>query len=201
MAYSRVLLKLSGEALMGEKPYGIDPAIVHSIASDVSKVVGKGTQLAIVCTTSDGAAPTTQGTVGQVYFATVTAAAQADTVAGAGVNAVIIGITTPTATDSTLTLVTTSADSGTPAKFNVFAVTNNSSNQARTSQMTEKINVYSFALKPEEHQPSGTCNFSRIDNAKLDFDSTGTPPTSNIYAVNYNVLRIMSGMGGLAYSN
>ena len=160
-----------------------------------------GTQLAIVCTTSDGAAPTTQGTVGQVYFATVTAAAQADTVAGAGVNAVIIGITTPTATDSTLTLVTTSADSGTPAKFNVFAVTNNSSNQARTSQMTEKINVYSFALKPEEHQPSGTCNFSRIDNAKLDFDSTGTPPTSNIYAVNYNVLRIMSGMGGLAYSN
>jgi hypothetical protein len=72
----------------------------------------------------------------------------------------------------------------------------------RTSQMTKKINCYSFALKPEEHQPSGTCNFSRIDNAKLDF-SGGTPPTSseNIYAVNYNVLRIMSGMGGLAYSN
>jgi hypothetical protein len=74
--------------------------------------------------------------------------------------------------------------------------------QSRTSQLTKKINCYSFALKPEEHQPSGTCNFSRIDNAKLDF-SGGTPPTSseNIYAVNYNVLRIMSGMGGLAYSN
>jgi len=60
--------------------------------------------------------------------------------------------------------------------------------------------VYSFALKPEEHQPSGTCNFSRIDNAQLvcdkDFPGPGT-----IYAVNYNVLRIMSGMGGLAYSN
>ena len=48
MAYERVLLKLSGEALMGEKPYGIDPAIVHSISEDVSKVVAQGTQLAIV---------------------------------------------------------------------------------------------------------------------------------------------------------
>ena len=84
-----------------------------------------------------------------------------------------------------------------------------SSTENRTSNLNKKINVYSFALKPEEHQPSGTCNFSRIDNAKLDFttDIGGTasgavPSTaSNIYAVNYNVLRIMSGMGGLAYSN
>ena len=57
------------------------------------------------------------------------------------------------------------------------------------------INVYSFALKPEEHQPSGTCNFSRIDSAKLILSSTSK--ISNIYAVNYNVLRIMSGMAGL----
>ena len=62
------------------------------------------------------------------------------------------------------------------------------------------IAVYSFALKPEEHQPSGTCNFSRIDNAQLKC-STTTGGDMNIYAVNYNVLRIMSGMGGLAYSN
>ena len=48
MAYRRVLLKLSGEALMGEQGYGIDPAIVHSIASDVAAVVAGGTQLAIV---------------------------------------------------------------------------------------------------------------------------------------------------------
>ncbi len=48
MVYSRVLLKLSGEALMGSKPYGIDPEIVQSIAKDVSKVVEDGTQLAIV---------------------------------------------------------------------------------------------------------------------------------------------------------
>lgn len=72
------------------------------------------------------------------------------------------------------------------------------------------INVYSFALKPEEHQPSGTCNFSRIDNATLnltirdgrenDFGASAAF-TIRVYAVNYNVLRIMSGMGGLAYSN
>ena len=62
------------------------------------------------------------------------------------------------------------------------------------------VGVYSFALKPEEHQPSGTCNFSRIDNAQLTF-SAGFENAGSIYAVNYNVLRIMSGMGGLAYSN
>ena len=62
----------------------------------------------------------------------------------------------------------------------------------------DSIAVYSFALKPEEHQPSGTCNFSRIDNARLE---TGAAESLNVYAVNYNVLRIMSGMGGLAYSN
>ena len=61
------------------------------------------------------------------------------------------------------------------------------------------IAVYSFALKPEEHQPSGTCNFSRIDNAQLVGQSGCL--ADQIYAVNYNVLRIMSGMGGLAYSN
>ena len=68
------------------------------------------------------------------------------------------------------------------------------------------INVYSFALKPEDHQPSGTLNMSRIDTATLMVNAN--PAVSgvayqgiNIYAVNYNVLRILSGMGGLAYSN
>jgi len=65
------------------------------------------------------------------------------------------------------------------------------------------INVYSFALKPEDHQPSGTCNFSRIDNAQLEvtLHVGATGGILHVYAVNYNVLRIMSGMGGLAYSN
>jgi len=108
--------------------------------------------------------------------------------------------------------------------------------------VTQPVYVYSFALKPEEHQPSGTCNFSRIDSATLHFtglatetlnigDDTDSIPTFNegigadvtrekvgervykiytdifkprdiqVYAINYNVLRIMSGMGGLAYSN
>ena len=71
------------------------------------------------------------------------------------------------------------------------------------------INVYSFALKPEEHQPSGTLNMSRIDTAVLNLtfenDITSGYKSSDytlfVYAVNYNVLRILSGMGGLAYSN
>ena len=74
------------------------------------------------------------------------------------------------------------------------------------------INVYSFALQPEEIQPSGSCNFSRIDNAMLSFNLTPTTffnqdgtvqPSANVhvYATNYNILRIMTGMGGLAYSN
>ena len=65
------------------------------------------------------------------------------------------------------------------------------------------INSYSFALKPEDHQPSGTCNFSRIDNAHLSVNVTSNTISSTyndgnakirVYAVNYNILRIMSGM-------
>jgi hypothetical protein len=69
------------------------------------------------------------------------------------------------------------------------------------------INVYSFALNPEEHQPSGTCNFSRIDTATMNMTvsnntiNDGNTAQVRIYATNYNVLRIMAGMGGLAYSN
>jgi hypothetical protein len=62
---------------------------------------------------------------------------------------------------------------------------------------------YSFALKPEEHQPTGTCNFSRIDNAQVSIatKSGSNKTTLNMFATNYNVLRIQSGMGGLAFSN
>ena len=63
------------------------------------------------------------------------------------------------------------------------------------------INVYSFGLKPEEHQPSGTLNMSRIDTATLHCTGSSDTTTLSVYAVNYNVLRILSGMGGLAYSN
>ena len=63
------------------------------------------------------------------------------------------------------------------------------------------INIYSFALHPEDHQPSGTCNFSRIDNATLNITTKNSGSNLYIYAINYNILRIMSGMGGIAYSN
>jgi hypothetical protein len=70
---------------------------------------------------------------------------------------------------------------------------------------SQYIYLYSFALNPEEHQPSGTCNFSRIDNTILSFNNinvaTAEAGIVKVFAVNYNVLRIMSGMGGLAYSN
>ena len=69
------------------------------------------------------------------------------------------------------------------------------------TETLDSIAVYSFALKPEEHQPSGTCNFSRIDNAQLISIEGSVNNRLNVYAVNYNVLRIKSGMGGLAYSN
>ena len=79
--------------------------------------------------------------------------------------------------------------------------------QHHTRSPDTGINVYSFALRPEEHQPSGTCNFSRIDNATLQLivsaAAIGGTQTAKVrvYATNYNVLRVMSGMGGLAYSN
>jgi hypothetical protein len=89
--------------------------------------------------------------------------------------------------------------------------------QHHTRTPSDGVNVYSFALHPEQHQPSGSCNLSRIDNTQLNLqfsDSTyvaGTTPTQlnfwvgdtqlYVFAFSYNVLRVMSGMGGLAYSN
>jgi hypothetical protein len=65
------------------------------------------------------------------------------------------------------------------------------------------IYSYSFALQPEEHQPTGTCNFSRIDNAQVwvALKAGGLSNIQKMFAVNYNILRIQSGMGGLAFSN
>lgn len=79
--------------------------------------------------------------------------------------------------------------------------------QCHTRAPDEGINVYSFSLQPQDQQPSGTCNFSRIDNATLQLILTnatieGTKTAKvRVYATNYNVFRVMSGMGGLAYAN
>jgi hypothetical protein len=70
--------------------------------------------------------------------------------------------------------------------------------------MSDDIGVHSFSLNPFDSQPSGSCNFSRIDRALMIFENrkdTETLSALNIYALNYNILRVMSGMGGLAYSN
>jgi len=138
--------------------------------------------------------------------------------AAAGI--VITAVTVSTATTGTIT--TASFASSTPLTYTAANPTGTGNNgvadlEAITStgsttttyQVANPINVYSFALQPEEHQPSGTCNFSRIDTTTLVFDSfkTGTYPTKSrpfnfrMYAVNYNIFRVMSGMGGLAYSN
>lgn len=75
--------------------------------------------------------------------------------------------------------------------------------QHHTGSPMPGVYAYSFALKPEEHQPTGTCNFSRIDNAQVAIKTkaAATATNLNMFAVNYNVLRIQSGMGGLAFSN
>ena len=67
------------------------------------------------------------------------------------------------------------------------------------------INVYSFALNPLDHQPSGTCNFSRIDVSTLElkFDNNIISTSNNeltFYTLNYNILRIMEGIGAIAFS-
>ena len=139
------------------------------------------------------------------------------------VSATILSIYTATATTGSVTLsasvtftaaTANAAFSTTPAST-VFASDlpiTSEGNATTTYQAANPINVYSFALQPEEHQPSGTCNFSRIDTTTLVFDSitsgaAGTYPSKaypynfRLYAVNYNIFRVMSGMGGLAYSN
>ena len=65
------------------------------------------------------------------------------------------------------------------------------------------IYTYSFALDPENHQPSGSCNFSKLNGVQLQltYPSTSYNFTLKVFAVNYNILRIGSGMAGLAYSN
>jgi hypothetical protein len=70
------------------------------------------------------------------------------------------------------------------------------------------IHIYSFALRPEEHQPSGTCNFSRIDHSTINMTFNNAMKIAGteqrmirIYAVNYNILRVISGLGGLAYTS
>lgn len=75
--------------------------------------------------------------------------------------------------------------------------------QRHTNVPNNFIYVYSFSLNPEEYQPSGTCNFSRIDNATLQMKLSEdlVKPIIQLFAVNYNILNIANGMAGVEYSN
>ena len=68
---------------------------------------------------------------------------------------------------------------------------------------SQYIYNYCFSLDPENIQPSGTCNFSKLDNVTMNFNCTANIPngTINIYATNYNILRIQSGMAGVMFSS
>ena len=68
------------------------------------------------------------------------------------------------------------------------------------------IYVLSFALKPEEHQPSGTQNFSRLDYQEFRVNIFNTYPIEDrfncyFFAINYNVFRIIGGMGSTVFAN
>ena len=146
-------------------------------------------------------------TDGTLYTATVHSVGAANTThngiaPGAGAQVVQLHVGFQDASTNAAGFPTAIAAGSADGVFALFSLNPSTVTQARTSAATRLINVYSFALKPEEHQPSGTCNFSRIDTARLELgtqDATGG--SCVVYAVNYNVLRIMSGMGGLAYSN
>jgi hypothetical protein len=158
----------------------------------------------------------TSGTVIPGMIITGTNAAGLLITAVSWTNATTATITTTSfnATSASDVYTLTFPATGTEQFADVAAITSTGTltTLAQTYQAANPINVYSFAISPEEHQPSGTCNFSRIDTATLVFDSVtsgaaGTFPSKSfpynfrMYAVNYNIFRIMSGMGGLAYSN
>lgn len=82
--------------------------------------------------------------------------------------------------------------------FHVHIIARAFNPKSRCSDYSKNIYVYSFSLNPEEHQPSGICNFTRLDDVKLSIDSSKT--IDKIYAVNYNVLRISNGLAALVYS-
>lgn len=84
------------------------------------------------------------------------------------------------------------------SNFQVHIIARSFNPKSRCSDYSKNIYVYSFSLNPEEHQPSGICNFTRLDDIKLSLDSSKT--IDKIYAVSYNVMRIANGLGALVYT-
>ena len=90
-----------------------------------------------------------------------------------------------------------SNDKGVGANFHVHIIARAFNPNSRCSDYTKNIYVYSFSLNPEEYQPSGICNFTRINDIKLTISMS--KKIDKIYAVNYNILRIKNGLGQLVY--
>ena len=109
-------------------------------------------------------------------------------------------------TECTLKIVLNQNDRNSARNLKYFTRYQIKTNHSGSGSVVGKdcIGIYSFSLKPEDPQPSGTCNFSRIDRAQLIFERIKPDESLNaldIYAINYNIFRVQSGMGGLAYSN
>lgn len=134
-----------------------------------------------------------------------------------GTNAIPNGTPSQFAPLYSFKLVINGTDRMTVRQGEYFRLYQNHMYHTRVPQ-TNYIYTYSFALRPEEHQPSGTCNFSRVDSSQLGITLRNTttqpgnqdslpfqdytePPMYNIFAPSFNILRVMGGMGGLAYSN
>lgn len=108
-------------------------------------------------------------------------------------------ISTVTAVNSDGTSITLSSNNiNISSNFQVHIIARSFNPKSRCSDYSKNIYVYSFSLNPEEHQPSGICNFTRLDDVKLSLDSSKT--IDKIYAVNYNVMRIANGLGALVYT-
>ena len=116
------------------------------------------------------------------------------------------GIDASSTTNVKLQLVINGKDQFTPKNLKYFTRTQIYDHHTGNPGTYGTIGVYSFALRPEEHQPSGACNFSRIDDCRLiftDFDDSVNERLNSldVYAISYNVLNITSGIGGVVYSN
>jgi hypothetical protein len=168
---------------------------------------------AVATTAASNAGGATQASfTGVISGNTLTASSVTGTIV---VNMLITGANVPLGTY--ITGYGTGAGTDGTYELSIFATVTSTSmvgalNNVQSQTSFNPINVYSFAISPEEHQPSGSCNFSRIDTATLvyesitsggagNFPSKTYPYNFRVYAVNYNIFRIMSGMGGLAYSN
>ena len=77
------------------------------------------------------------------------------------------------------------------------------------SPVNTRYSMYNFCIDASSYAPTGTCNFSRLDNAKLTLHDVavaperlgGTSTTIKLYAVNYNIMRIKKGIAGIIFAD